>query len=132
EHLARLAAATKAMGPTAKLMIDINCAWSPSFAIEMGREMTPYKLFWIEEPVATDDIDGSARVAAALDTAIAGYDTGLELYGFRELITRGAVDIVQPDIAWTGGFSEGKRIAAFSPAHHRMGAPHSFGTAGAA
>jgi L-alanine-DL-glutamate epimerase-like enolase superfamily enzyme len=129
EDLARIAAARKALGPQAKLMVDVNCAWSPAFAIEMGREMAPYKLFWIEEPVATDDIDGSARVAGALDTAIAGYETELGLYGFRELISRGAVDIVQPDIAWTGGFSEGKRIAAFAQAHHRMVAPHAFGSA---
>jgi len=129
EDLARVAAARKALGPQAKLMVDINCAWSPEFAIEMGREMAPYKLFWIEEPVDTDDIDGSARVADALDTAIAGYETELGLYGFRELIARGAVDIVQPDLAWTGGLSEGKRIAAFAQAHHRMVAPHSFGSA---
>jgi L-alanine-DL-glutamate epimerase-like enolase superfamily enzyme len=129
EDLARIAAARKALGPHAKLMVDVNCAWSPAFAIEMGREMAPCKLFWIEEPVATDDIDGSARVADALDTAIAGYETELGLYGFRELISRGAVDIVQPDIAWTGGFSEGKRIAAFAQAHHRMVAPHAFGSA---
>ena len=44
---------------------------------------------WIEEPVDTDDIDGSARVADALQTAIAGYETELGLYGFRELIARG-------------------------------------------
>ena len=129
EDLARVAAVRQALGPHAKLMVDVNCAWSPAFAIEMGREMTPHRLFWIEEPVMTDDIDGSARVADALDTAIAGYETELSLAGFRELITRGAVDIVQPDIAWTGGFSEGKRIAAFAQAHHRMVAPHSFGSA---
>ena len=129
EDIARVAAVRQALGPQAKLMVDVNCAWSPAFAIEMGREMAPYKLFWIEEPVMTDDIDGSARVAAALDTAIAGYETEVSLSGFRELITRGAVDIVQPDIAWTGGFSEGKRIAAFAQAHHRMVAPHAFGSA---
>ncbi|HWB50535.1 MAG TPA: mandelate racemase/muconate lactonizing enzyme family protein [Stellaceae bacterium] len=129
EDFARIAAVRKALGPQAKLMVDVNCAWSPAFAIEMGREMAPYKLFWIEEPVATDDIEGSVRVADALDTAIAGYETETGLYGFRELISRGAVDIVQPDIAWTGGFSEGKRIAAFAQAHHRMVAPHAFGGA---
>jgi L-alanine-DL-glutamate epimerase-like enolase superfamily enzyme len=37
--------------------------------------LEPYKLYWIEEPVATDDIDGSARVADALATPIAGYET---------------------------------------------------------
>src|SRR5207244_7296412 len=126
EDLARVAAVRKALGPKAKLMVDVNCAWSPSFAIEMGRAMEPYNLYWIEEPVATDDIDGSARVADALATPIAGYETEIGLYGFRELISRGAVDIVQPDIAWAGGFSEGRRIAALAQAHHLMVAPHAF------
>ena len=126
EDIARVAAVRRALGPSAKLMVDVNCAWSPSFAIEMGRAFEPYKLYWIEEPVATDDIDGSARVAAALSTPIAGYETEIGLYGFRELITRGAVGIVQPDLAWAGGFSECRRIAALAQAHHRMVAPHSF------
>src|SRR5229473_3361484 len=52
----------------------------------VGRAMEPYRLYWIEEPVATDDIEGSAAVAAALATPIAGYETELGLYGFRELI----------------------------------------------
>jgi L-alanine-DL-glutamate epimerase-like enolase superfamily enzyme len=126
EDLARVAAVRQALGPQAKLMVDANCAWSPAVAIEMGRAMEPYKLYWIEEPVATDDIDGCARVADALATPIAGYETEVGLYGFRQLIDRGAVDIVQPDIAWSGGFSEGRRIAAYAQAHHRMVAPHAF------
>src|SRR5690242_10844367 len=126
EDLARVAAVRRALGPQAKLIVDVNCAWSPSFAIEMGRALEPYKLYWIEEPVATDDIDGSARVADALATPIAGYETETGLYGFRELIARRAVDIVQPDIAWTGGFSECRRIASLAQAHHMMVAPHAF------
>src|SRR5437763_4914254 len=126
EDIARVAAARRALGPQAKLMVDVNCAWSPSFAIEMGRAFEPYQLYWIEEPVATDDIDGSARVADALATPIAGYETETGLYGFRELITRGAVDIVQADLAWAGGFSECRRIAALAQANHLMVAPHAF------
>src|SRR5437588_2343025 len=114
EDLARVAAVRQALGPQAKLMVDVNCAWSPAMAIEMGRAMEPYHLYWIEEPVETDDIEGSVRVTDALHTPIAGYETELGLYGFRELIRRGAVDIVQVDIAWSGGFSEGKRIAAYA------------------
>src|SRR6266851_5889804 len=129
EDIARVAAVRRALGPNAKLMVDVNCAWSPAFAIEMGRAMEPYNLYWIEEPVATDDIDGSAEVARALATPIAGYETEIGLYGFRELISRGAVDIVQLDIAWSGGFSEGRRIAAYAQAHHRMVAPHAFASA---
>ena len=126
EDIARVAAARKALGPHAKLMVDVNCAWSPAFAIEMGRAMEPYNLYWIEEPVATDDVDGSAEVARSLHTPIAGYETETGLYGFRQLIDKGAVDIVQLDVAWSGGFSEGRRIAAYAQAHHRMVAPHAF------
>src|SRR6201997_2581642 len=126
EDIARVAAVRRVLGPKAKLMVDVNCAWSPSFAIEMGRALGPYKLYWIEEPVATDDIDGSSAVADALATPIAGYETEIGLDGFRELIARGAVDIVQPDLAWAGGFSECRRIAALAQAHHRMVAPHAF------
>jgi L-alanine-DL-glutamate epimerase-like enolase superfamily enzyme len=129
EDIARVAAVRRVLGPQAKLMVDVNCAWSPAFAIEMGRALEPHKLYWIEEPVATDDIAGSAAVADALATPIAGYETEVGLDGFRELIARGAVDIVQPDLAWSGGFSECRRIAALAQAHHRMVAPHAFASA---
>jgi D-galactarolactone cycloisomerase len=129
EDLARIEAVRKALGRDAKLMIDINCAWSPALAIQMGQAMEPYNLYWIEEPVATDDIRGSAEVARALGTAIAGYETEVGLYGFRELIARRAVDIVQPDIAWAGGFTECRRIAALAHAYNMMVAPHAFSSA---
>jgi D-galactarolactone cycloisomerase len=129
EDLARVAAVRQVLGKAAKLMVDINCVWSPALAIQMGRAMEPYQLYWIEEPVATDDIKGSAEVARALGTAIAGYETEVGAYGFRELITQGAVDIIQPDIAWTGGFTECRRIAAFAHVHNIMVAPHAFSSA---
>jgi D-arabinonate dehydratase len=126
EDIARVAAVRRALGPKAKLMVDVNCAWSPAMAIRMGRAMEPHDIYWIEEPVATDDIDGSARVADALATPIAGYETEIGLYGFRQLIGRGAVDIVQTDLAWAGGFSECRKIAALAQAHDLMVAPHAF------
>jgi L-alanine-DL-glutamate epimerase-like enolase superfamily enzyme len=129
EDLARVEAVSRALGPKTKLMVDINCAWGPTLAIQMGKAMEPYNLYWIEEPVATDDIRGSADVARALGTAIAGYETEVGLYGFRELITQGAVDIVQPDISWAGGFTECRRIAAFAHAYNLMVAPHVFSSA---
>lgn len=129
EDLARVAAVRQVLGREAKLMVDVNCAWSPALAIQMGKAMEPYQLYWIEEPVATDDLRGSAEVARALGTAVAGYETEVGLYGFRELITQGAVDIIQPDIAWAGGFTECRRIAAFAQAYNLMVAPHAFSSA---
>lgn len=129
DDLARVEAVRRVLGREAKLMVDINCAWSPALAIQMGKAMEPYNLYWIEEPVATDDIRGSAEVARVLGTAIAGYETEIGAYGFRELITQGAVDIIQPDIAWAGGFTECRRIAAFAHVYNIMTAPHAFSSA---
>jgi L-alanine-DL-glutamate epimerase-like enolase superfamily enzyme len=129
EDLARVEAVRQALGHEAKLMVDVNCAWSPALAIQMGKALEPYRLYWIEEPVATDDVRGSAEVARALGTAIAGYETEIGLYGFRDLIVQGAVDIVQPDIAWAGGFTECRRIAALAQAYNLMVAPHAFSSA---
>ena len=129
EDLARVAVVREALGPDRRLMVDANCVWSPATAIAMGKKLEPYDVFWIEEPVATDDIDGSAEVAAALGTSIAGYETEVGLYGYRELITRKAIDIGQPDLIWSGGFSECRRIAALAHAHNMMLSPHCFSSA---
>lgn len=129
EDTARVAAVRQVLGPNRRLMADANCVWSPATAIKIGKMLEPYDLYWLEEPVATDDIDGSAAVAAALTTSIAGYETEIGLYGFRELIERNAVDIVQPDPVWSGGFTECRRIAALAHAHNKMLSPHCFSSA---
>lgn len=129
EDLARVEAVRKALGREAKLMVDANCVWSPALAIQIGKAMEPFDIYWLEEPVATDDIRGSAEVARALTTPIAGYETEGGLYGFRELITQGAVDVVQPDIARAGGFTECRRIASVAHAFNLPVAPHAFSSA---
>ena len=129
EDIARVAAVRQALGPNRRLMADANCVWSPATAIKMGRALEPYDLFWLEEPVATDDIDGSAAVADALATSIAGYETEVGLFGYRELIERRAIDIAQPDLVWSGGFTECRRIAALAQAHNMTLSPHCFSSA---
>ena len=71
----------------------------------------------------------SASVAAELTAAIAGYETEIGLFGYRELITRKAIDIAQPDLVWSGGFTDCRRIAAFAHAHNIMLSPHCFSSA---
>src|SRR5688572_10349205 len=95
----------------------------------MARAMEPYDVAWLEEPVPTDDVDGSAAVAAATSVPIAGYETESGMAGFRTLIDRRAVDVVQVDLSWSGGITEARRIAAYAYAHHRPFAPHVFSSA---
>lgn len=129
EDVERVRAVREAVGPSFKLAIDANNAWTPSIARKFMRLVEPYDIYWLEEPVATDDIDGSAMLAYELETPVSGYETETGLPGFRELIVRHAVDIVQPDVIWTGGITECRKVAALAQAYGLPVIPHVFSSA---
>ncbi len=129
EDVKRVRAAREAIGPGVRLAIDANNAWTPPIAIRFMRQVDGFDIHWFEEPVATEDIDGSAEVARQLDVPVAGYETETGLPGFRELIARRAVDVVQPDVIWTGGITECRKVAALAQAHGLPVIPHVFSSA---
>lgn len=129
EDLARVRAVRQAVGDDFRLMVDANNAWGVATALAAGREYDRLGIHWFEEPVATDDRAGSARLAAALDVPVAGYETESQLSGFRDLVNAGAVDIVQPDVIWAGGITACRRIAALAYAAGLPCVPHVYSTA---
>jgi L-alanine-DL-glutamate epimerase-like enolase superfamily enzyme len=129
EDLRRVDAVRKAIGDDVHIMVDANNAWTKPTALEAGREFERLGIHWFEEPVPTDDREGSAALAAAIDVPIAGYETRTGLAGFRDLIADRAVDIVQPDVIWSGGITVCRRIAALSAAAGLPCVPHVFSTA---
>ena len=129
EDLRRVGAVRKAVGDDVHLMVDANNAWTKPTALEAGREFERLGIHWFEEPVPTDDREGSAALAAALTVPVAGYETRTGLAGFRDLIADGAVDIVQPDVIWSGGITVCRRIAALAVAAGLPCVPHVFSTA---
>lgn len=129
EDVERVCAARAAIGPKVRLAIDANNAWTPSVALQFMRHVADQEIFWLEEPVATDDRAGSAEVARALDTPVAGYETATGLASFRDLIGQRSVDIVQPDVIWTGGITACRKVAAVAEAHGMPVIPHVFSSA---
>jgi L-alanine-DL-glutamate epimerase-like enolase superfamily enzyme len=129
EDLRRVGAVRKAIGDDVHLMVDANNAWTKPTALEAGREFERLGVHWFEEPVATDDRAGSAALAATLTVPVAGYETRTGLAGFRDLIADGAVEIVQPDVIWSGGITVCRRIAALALAAGLPCVPHVFSTA---
>lgn len=126
EDLARVKAVREVLGPDRSLAVDVNRCWDVSTSIKVGRKLQELDVAWLEEPVSTDDVAGSARIAAALDMPVAGYETEQSASGFRELIERGAIDIVQPDVFLSGGFTETRRIANMAWAAGLPVIPHAF------
>lgn len=115
----------EALGPDKKLMIDIHKMWDGHLAAEMARKFAPYDLFWIEEPVRMDDeVGGLSMVREATDALVAGGEGEGTLYGTRELLVRGRLQVVQSDIVVSGGYTNLLRMAGLAEAHHAHIAPH--------
>jgi L-alanine-DL-glutamate epimerase-like enolase superfamily enzyme len=129
EDIERVRAVRDAIGPQVGLAMDANNAWDRTTALRFCREVADCRLLWLEEPVLTDDMGASAELARALDVPIAGYETETGLVPCRDLLAAGAVGMAQPDITYSGGFSEYRRIAALAEAYNVPLAPHAFSTA---
>jgi L-rhamnonate dehydratase len=105
------------VGPDADLMVNVVMAYNAEFAIRVAERLRPYRLAWLEEPLMPWDHDGHAQLRQAVPTVpLATGETHRGRHAFRELINRRAVDIVQPDISWTGGLSETLKIYALAEA----------------
>lgn len=129
EDLAVIAAVRKAIGPDIDLMIDANHGYDVLEAIELGRAAAAYGVRWFEEPVIPEHLDAYRRVRASQPLPVAAGETWHGRYGFKEALETGAIDIAQPDICGTGGFSEGRRVAELATLHGVRVVPHVWGTA---
>ena len=117
-----------AIGKDMLLMVDANRAYNAAEAIRLAREMEEYDVYWFEEPVPPEDIDGYIEVKQKSNILIAGGEDEFTRYGFRELIVRRAVDILQPDLCAAGGFTEMMKIVAMASAWNVPVYPHVWGT----
>ena len=107
-----------------ELACDMHGRYDAGTAKRVAKELEPFRLLWLEEPVPAEDIDAMADVRQSTSTPIA---TGENLYmrwGYRELLGKNAVDIIQPDLQKTGGLSEGRKIANLAQTHYVPVAPH--------
>jgi D-arabinonate dehydratase/D-galactarolactone cycloisomerase len=111
-------------GGSIPLSFDANNGYSESTAILQGRRFESLGIYHYEEPLMVDDYSGYARVADALDVPSSAGEHEYTRRQFRELIERGKVDVIQPDVVKCGGLTEIRKIAALGETHHTHIIPH--------
>ena len=125
-----LAAARKGIGDDAELMIDCICTWDVPHTLEMAKRLEPLRLSFIEEPISPDDIDGYELLCREVkSTRIACGEHVYTRFEYQQYLKQNATHILQPDLTWCGGLTEGRRIAAMASARNLPVIPHRGGSA---
>jgi L-talarate/galactarate dehydratase len=112
----RIRVLREGIGEDIDLMCDINQLWNVNQAIDIGRRVEPYHLFWLEDVVAHDDFQGLARVADALTTPIAAGEYHYGISPFRHMLEARSIDIVMIDLLRVGGITQWRKVAGMAEA----------------
>ena len=124
DAVAQVKAIREAGGPDYDVAIDVHGRWNTKSTIEIIRALEPYRLFFYEEAVPPENIAAMVEVQRSVNVPLATGERIFGRHGFRELLEKQAVRIIQPDIARTGGITEFKKIAAMADTYYVPVAPH--------
>jgi L-alanine-DL-glutamate epimerase-like enolase superfamily enzyme len=136
DDVAVVEAVRGAVGSGFELMVDANQGWrmpgdrSPRWdvatAAQCARELERLGVYWLEEPLRTDDVEGYRALRRLTDLRLAAGEMVRSAHEARELVVRGGVDVVQTDVVLAGGFGGCRRVAALADLHGRAWSPHTW------
>ena len=127
--LERVRAVRAAVGKDFSLMTDANMGYDLEVALRAAPVLQECGVGWLEEPLFVEDLDGHAQLRASSQVPIALGENLHTRFAFQDYIVRGAVDILQPDVARAGGISEVIEIGALAEKHGLPVSLHTYGDA---
>ena len=113
-----------AVGDRIDIMLEYHGLWQLPAALQIARALADLDIYWHEDPIAMHQLDDLARYQAAVAGRVAGSENLGTTAWCREALGRGALDVVLFDMAWIGGLTEGRKVAALAEAFDRPIAPH--------
>ncbi|MCB0668748.1 MAG: mandelate racemase/muconate lactonizing enzyme family protein [Saprospiraceae bacterium] len=124
----QLEAARKAVGPYIDICADMHGRYDTTTGERVAQMIEPLNLMWLEEPIPAENIDAYKKITDSTTTPICAGENVYLAYGFREMLEKGAVDIIMPDLQKAGGLGEGQRIANLANLYYVPFAPHMVAT----
>lgn len=120
-----IAACREAVGPEMTLMVDVAYAWQDMYAaLRVIKKIEKYDIFFLETPLPSDDLEGYDKLSRVSPIRLAAGEWLTGRHEFKDLIERGNLAVVQPDIGRVGGITEAKRVIEMAEDHGRLVAPH--------
>ncbi|MFN9470284.1 mandelate racemase/muconate lactonizing enzyme family protein [Acidovorax sp.] len=115
----------EAVGNRIEVMCELHSLFGGHSALRICQALEEYNVFWVEDPLCKmDDAASLADLRRRTRVPICGSETLGGLRPFRDLLAQDALDVVMLDLAWCGGFTEGRKIAALAQAYNKPLAPH--------
>jgi len=115
----------EAVGHRIEVMAELHSFWNAEAAARICRALEDYDVLWAEDPLAKmNDAAALADLRRRTRTPVCGSETIAGIVKFRELLAADALDFVMLDVAWCGGLTEARKIAALAQSHARPVAPH--------
>ena len=115
----------EAVGERIEIMAELHSLWNATSAIRICRALEDYGVFWAEDPIGKmDDARALADLRRQTSVPICGSETLAGTVAYRDLLAADAIDVVMLDLAWCGGLTEGRKIAALAETYAKPLAPH--------
>jgi galactonate dehydratase len=124
EALEILAAARAAVGPEMEILIDAHGLYNVPSAVRLANKMAAYNIFWFEEPVPPESWKALKQVREQVKVSLCTGERLHTRWEFVPIFEQGLADFVMPDVTWTGGISELKKIATMAEAYYIPISPH--------
>ena len=108
----------KAVGDRMEIAIEGHARWNLTEATKIARALEPYDILWLEEIIPPDNPQAYARLKAETRIPLCVSERLFTRFGFRQVVELNAADIIMPDMAWTGGISETRKICALADTYY--------------
>ncbi|MEI4485107.1 mandelate racemase/muconate lactonizing enzyme family protein [Frigidibacter sp. MR17.14] len=114
----------KAVGDKMEIMVEMHSLWNLPVAMDIARALEPYQPRWYEDAIRMNSPQALAEFARSTTTWTCASETLGSRFAYKEYLDRDATHVVMADLCWTGGLTEGRKIAAMADTYHRPFAPH--------
>ena len=114
----------KAVGDEMDIMVEFHSLWNLPTAKRIARELEPYKPMWLEDPIKMNSPQALGELARSTSTWICASETLGSRWPYKDMLDHDALSVCMVDLCWSGGLTEGRKIASLAETWHRPFAPH--------
>ena len=112
------------VGDRMDIMVELHSLWNLTTAKRIARALEPFAPTWFEDPIRMNSPQALAEYARATHVPVCASETMGSRWPYKEMLDRDAIGVVMVDLCWTGGLTEGRKIAAMAETYHKPFAPH--------